>query len=42
VPLVEREWERGRKEVDRYPHLRGLGATQFKNAARKLRGEEVL
>jgi hypothetical protein len=39
---VEREWARGRKEVDRYPQLRGLNATKFRDAARKLRGEEVL
>lgn len=39
---VEREWARGRKEVDRYPHLHNLNATQLRNAARKLRGEEVL
>lgn len=39
---VEREWTRGRKDVDRYPQLRNLDATEFRNAARKLRGEEVL
>ena len=33
---------RGRKEMDRYPQLRGLKGDAFLNAVRKLRGEEVL
>jgi hypothetical protein len=39
---VRRGWERGHKEVDRYPHLERLKGAAFLDAARKLRGEEVL
>ncbi len=39
---VRRAWERGQKEVDRYPHLEKLKGAAFLDAARKLRGEEVL